>query len=126
MVCADLADGSLSHPASVSAARVEQPGTGGVAMKNAAKTQPHCRSCGGTDIDYIYAVDTEFTQGGGYRISESGVLSMACLFLAEEIDQLTDDPARRAEMSYTLFELSIMEHVRREAKEESEPKGDKE
>jgi hypothetical protein len=63
---------------------------------------PHCLDCRSTNLSYKYA-----DNASGTVVTERHALSMACMFIGEEIGA-EDDPTRLAELARVQHELALM------------------
>jgi hypothetical protein len=80
--------------------------------KNAQNEQdkPHCRSCGGTDIEFRYT-EGEF----GHEINERITLESACYYLGDAVRGETEgdcDGEQLARIATTMTRLAVMLKVR--------------
>lgn len=75
--------------------------------------RPHCRNCGGTDVDFTYT-ETDF----GHEIDEADALELACYYLADVLRGEAEgdsDPQQLQAIATTFARLAVMRRVRKPA-----------
>lgn len=79
---------------------------------------PHCRNCGGTDVDFTYT-ETDF----GHEIEEGGALELALYYFSDIVRGEVEgdcDPEQLQRMATTMARLAVMCRVRKPADGASE------
>jgi hypothetical protein len=75
--------------------------------------RPHCRSCGGADIDFTYT-ETAF----GHEIDEGGALELALCYFSDIVRGEVEgdcDPEQLQRVATTMARLAVMCQVRKPA-----------